>query len=241
MIKKIKLKNVPKHLAIIMDGNGRWAKKKNLNRIHGHIKGIKSLRAIVAAAMEYNIKYLTVYSFSSENWQRPKLEVDSLMHLLYEYLNSELPYLIKNKIRLNFIGNIEKLPDNSKKTLLNVIDETKMFDNLHLTLALSYGSREEILRATVSIVRDIRDNKIDIEHIDEDKFSTYLYTRDMPDPDFLIRTSGEQRISNFMLYQNAYTEIYFTKTLWPDFGRKEFIRALQNYENRVRRFGKTEV
>lgn len=239
MIKKIRLTNVPKHLAVIMDGNGRWAKKRNLNKIYGHIEGIKSLRTVVAVAMEYNIRYLTVYSFSSENWQRPRSEVDSLMHLLYEYLNSELPYLVKNKIRLNFIGNIEKLPDDSKKTLLNIIGKTEMFGNLHLTLALSYGSREEILTAVVRMAKDIKDDRINIDHITEDTFSSYLYTAGMPDPDFLIRTSGEQRISNFMLYQNAYTEIYFTKTLWPDFGRQELIRALQNYENRVRRFGKT--
>lgn len=239
MVKKINFKNIPNHLAIIMDGNGRWAKKRNLDRINGHIEGIKSLRAVTSAVMEYGIKYLTVYAFSSENWQRPKAEVNSLMLLLDEYLNIELPFLIKNKIRLNFIGNIERIPENSKKTLLRVIDKTKECDNLYLTLALSYGSREEILAAAVRMAKDMKNGKIKMEDADENLFSSYLYSKDMPNPDFLIRTSGEKRVSNFMLYQIAYAEIYFTKTLWPDFGRKELIRALKNYEKRVRRFGKT--
>ena len=239
MVKKINFKNIPNHLAIIMDGNGRWAKKRNLDRINGHIEGIKSLRAVTSAVMEYGIKYLTVYAFSSENWQRPKTEVNSLMLLLDEYLNIELPFLIKNKIRLNFIGNIERVPENPKKTLLRVIDKTKECDNLYLTLALSYGSREEILAAAVRMAKDMKNGKIKIEDADENLFSSYLYSKDMPNPDFLIRTSGEKRVSNFMLYQIAYAEIYFTKTLWPDFGRKELIRALKNYEKRVRRFGKT--
>ncbi|MDA8273532.1 MAG: isoprenyl transferase [Deltaproteobacteria bacterium] len=239
MVKKINFKNIPNHLAIIMDGNGRWAKKRNLDRINGHREGIKSLRAVVSAVMEYGIKYLTVYAFSSENWQRPKTEVNSLMFLLDEYLNIELPFLIKNKIRLNFIGNIERIPENSKKTLLRVIDKTKECDNLYLTLALSYGSREEILAAAVRMAKDMKNGKIKIKDADENLFSSYLYSKNMPDPDFLIRTSGEKRVSNFMLYQIAYAEIYFTKTLWPDFGRKELIRALKNYEKRVRRFGKT--
>ncbi len=239
MVKKINFKNIPNHLAIIMDGNGRWAKKRNLDRINGHREGIKSLRAVTSAVMEYGIKYLTVYAFSSENWQRPKTEVNSLMFLLGEYLNIELPFLIKNKIRLNFIGNIERIPENSKKTLLKVIDKTKECDNLYLTLALSYGSREEILAAAVRMAKDMKNGKIKIKDADENLFSSYLYSKNMPDPDFLIRTSGEKRVSNFMLYQIAYAEIYFTKTLWPDFGRKELIRALKNYEKRVRRFGKT--
>ncbi|MDA8052983.1 MAG: isoprenyl transferase [Deltaproteobacteria bacterium] len=239
MVKKINFKNIPNHLAIIMDGNGRWAKKRNLDRINGHIEGIKSLRAVTSAVMEYGIKYLTVYAFSSENWQRPKAEVNSLMLLLDEYLNIELPFLIKNKIRLNFIGNIERIPENSKKTLLRVIDKTKECGNLYLTLALSYGSREEILAAAVRMAKDMKNGKIKMEDADENLFSSYLYSKDMPNPDFLIRTSGEKRVSNFMLYQIAYAEIYFTKTLWPDFGRKELIRALKNYEKRVRRFGKT--
>lgn len=233
------LKNIPNHLAVIMDGNGRWAKKRNLDRIYGHIEGIKSLKSVIKGVIEHKIKYLTVYAFSSENWQRPAEEVDSLMQLLDEYIRLELPYLIKNKIRLNFIGNIERIPESSKKTLLRVIDKTKEYDNLYLTLALSYGSREEILAAAVRMAKDMKNGKIKIEDADENLFSSYLYSKDMPNPDFLIRTSGEKRVSNFMLYQIAYAEIYFTKTLWPDFGRKELIRALKNYEKRVRRFGKT--
>lgn len=241
MIKNTHFKNIPNHLAVIMDGNGRWAKNRNLDRIRGHIEGIKSLRTVVASAMDYGIKYLTVYAFSSENWQRPGEEVTSLMRLLDEYLNLELPYLLENNIRLNFIGNIGRLPENSKKTLLHVIDKTKKFDKLYFTLALSYGSREELLKAAVCMAKDFKDNKIRQEDIDDNMFQAYLYTKGMPDPDFLIRTGGEKRLSNFLLYQTAYAEIYFTKTLWPDFGRKELNRALQNYENRTRRFGKTEV
>ena len=232
-------KNVPGHIAVIMDGNGRWAKKRNLHRIQGHIEGIKSLKSIIKAVMAYNIKYLTVYAFSSENWQRPQDEVDSLMDLLYEYINSELPYLVKNKIRLNFIGNISKIPEHSRKSLQNAADKTGKFGRLNLTLALSYGAREEILNAASQIAKDFKNNKINIEDLDEDMFSSYLYTSGMPEPDLLIRTSGEERLSNFMLYQAAYTEVYFTKTLWPDFRKKNLDAALKNYEKRIRRFGKT--
>ncbi len=237
-------KNIPKHIAIIMDGNGRWAKKRNLHRIQGHVEGIKSLKAVVKAIIEYKIKYLTVYAFSSENWSRPPEEVDSLMSLLSEYIRIELPYLIKNEIRLNFIGNIDKIPENSKKSLLEAVNKTKNFERLRLTLALSYGSKEEILNAASKIAEDFKKNKIDIEEgagISGELFSSYLYTAGMPEPDFLIRTSGEKRLSNFMLYQIAYTEIYFTGTLWPDFRRKNLNAALKNYEKRIRRFGKTEV
>ncbi|MFW0883877.1 isoprenyl transferase [Candidatus Acidulodesulfobacterium sp. H_13] len=234
-------KNMPNHLAIIMDGNGRWAKKRGLDRIHGHIEGIKSLKTIIKAVMEYKIKYLTVYAFSSENWQRPESEVDSLMTLLDEYIRIELSYLIENKIRLGFIGNIVKIPEKSKKALLDAADRTKDFDSLFLTLALSYGSKEEILNAVSKTAEDLKQGKIASADINDNLFSSYLYTSGMPDPDMLIRTSGERRISNFMLYQIAYTEIYFTKTLWPDFRKKDLIRALQDYEKRIRRFGKTDI
>ncbi|MHB8232752.1 MAG: isoprenyl transferase [bacterium] len=234
-------KNIPNHIVVIMDGNGRWAKKRNLDRIYGHIEGIKSLKSVIKAVMEYKIKYLTVYAFSSENWQRPAEEVESLMDLLDEYIKLELPYLIKNKIRLNFIGNIDKIPEKSKSTLLEAINKTKNADGLNLTLALSYGSKEEIINAAANIAGDLKAGKIIFKNINDGLFSSYLYTAGVPDPDLLIRTSGEQRLSNFMLYQIAYTEIYFTKTLWPDFRRKNLIAALKNYEKRVRRFGKTEV
>jgi len=235
------LKNIPNHLAVIMDGNGRWAKKRNLDRIHGHIEGIKSLKSVIKGVIEYKIKYLTVYAFSSENWQRPAEEVNSLMHLLNEYIGLELPYLIKNKIRLNFIGNIDRIPEQSKSALLDAAEKTKNFEALNLTLALSYGSKEEILNAVSKIAEDLKEGRIDIKDINDGLFSSYLYTAGIPDPDFLIRTSGERRLSNFMLYQSAYTELYFTKTLWPDFRKKNLTDALKNYEKRVRKFGKTEI
>ncbi len=234
-------KNTPNHLAIIMDGNGRWAKKRGLDRIHGHIEGIKSLKTVIKVVMEYKIKYLTVYAFSSENWQRSESEVDSLMTLLDEYIRIELSYLIENKIRLGFIGNIAKIPEKPKKALLDAADRTKDFDSLFLTLALSYGSKEEILSAVSKTAEDLKQGKIASADINDSLFSSYLYTSGMPAPDMLIRTSGERRISNFMLYQIAYTEIYFTKTLWPDFRKKDLIRALQDYEKRIRRFGKTDI
>ena len=233
------LKNIPNHIAVIMDGNGRWAKKRNLDRIYGHIEGIKSLKSVIKGVIEYKIKYLTVYAFSSENWQRPAEEVDSLMRLLDEYVRLELPYLIKNKIRLNFIGNIGRIPEESKSALLEAVKKTKNFGELNLTLALSYGSKEEILSAVSKIAEDFKKGRINIEDINDGLFSSYLYTDGIPDPDFLIRTSGECRLSNFMLYQTAYTELYFTKTLWPDFRKKNLTAALKNYEKRIRKFGKT--
>ena len=232
-------KNLPRHIAVIMDGNGRWAKKRNLDRIYGHIEGIKSLKSVVEGVIEYNIKYITVYAFSSENWQRPENEVDSLMELLDEYIELELPYLIKNKIRLNFIGDIGRLPDKSKTAVSKAAEKTKNGGELTLTLALSYGSKEEILNAVSKIAEDVKKGAIEFTDINDKLFSSYLYTAGTPDPDLLIRTSGELRLSNFMLYQTAYAELYFTKTLWPDFRKKNLIAALKNYEKRIRRFGKT--
>ncbi len=234
-------KNIPNHLAVIMDGNGRWAKKRNLDRIYGHIEGIKSLKSVIKGVMHHKIRYLTVFAFSTENWQRPSEEVDSLMHLLNEYIDLELPYLIKNKIRLKFIGNIDNIPEHSKSAMLNAEEKTKNFNELIFSLALSYGSKEEILNAVCKIAEDVKKDVIDVKDINGDILSSYLYTAGIPDPDFLIRTSGEQRLSNFMLYQAAYAEIYFTKTLWPDFRKKNLNAALKNYEKRVRRFGKTEI
>ncbi len=241
MRSKISFHSIPAHLAIIMDGNGRWARKRNLERIEGHLRGIKSLRNVIKAAIDFNIKYLTVYAFSSENWRRPQAEVDSLMRLLEEYLKIELPFLVKKRIRLNFIGNIKKIPESSRRELLDVTERTKGFNGLFLTIALSYGSREEISIAASKIHNDIKNKKIGQKDIGEDLFSRYLFTSEIPDPDFLIRTGGEKRLSNFLLYQIAYTEIFFTKTMWPDFGRKELINALRDYEKRIRRFGKTEI
>ena len=232
-------KNLPGHIAIIMDGNGRWAQKKNLDRIYGHLEGIKSLKSVVKGVIDYKIKYLTAYAFSSENWQRPEEEVDYLMELLDQYIEIELPYLIKNEIRLNFIGNLEKLPEKSKTAVSRAIDKTKNGSKLTLTLAISYGSKEEILNAVIKIAEDVKKKSIELTDIDDGLFSNYLYTAGIPDPDLIIRTSGEERLSNFMLYQAAYAELYFTKTLWPDFRKKNLIAALKNYEKRSRRFGKT--
>lgn len=234
-------KNIPSHIAVIMDGNGRWAKKRNLARIYGHIEGIKSLKSVIKTAIKYKIKYLTVYAFSSENWQRPPEEVVSLMELLDEYIKIELPYLIKNKIELQFIGNIEKIPEKSKSTLLDAVQKTKNLGGLILTLALSYGSREEILNAVSKIAESIEKGDVKVKDISGEYFSSCLYTAGVPDPDLLIRTSGEYRLSNFLLYQTAYTELYFTRTLWPDFRGKNLVAAMKNYEKRIRRFGKTHI
>ncbi len=239
---KIIFDKLPRHVAIIMDGNGRWAEKRNLDRIEGHIRGIDSLRNILKSSLEFGIKYLTVFAFSSENWQRPKKEVDSLMHLLEQYISDELPMLIKNKINFNIIGNIEKVPYSAKKNVLNAIDKTSGYSDIFLSLALSYGGREEIINAAAKLALDFKQGKIkNLDSINEDIFSSYLYTKNIPDPDLLIRTGGEERISNFLLFQLAYTELYFTKTMWPDFGRKNLISALKNYEKRIRRFGKIKV
>ncbi len=234
-------KNIPSHIAVIMDGNGRWAKKRNLARIYGHIEGIKSLKSVIKTAIKYKIKYLTVYAFSSENWQRPPEEVVSLMELLDEYIKIELPYLIKNKIELQFIGNIEKIPEKSKSALLDAVQKTKNLGGLILTLALSYGSREEILNAVSKIAESIEKGDVKVKDISGEYFSSCLYTAGVPDPDLLIRTSGEYRLSNFLLYQTAYTELYFTRTLWPDFRGKNLVAAMKNYEKRIRRFGKTHI
>ena len=242
MKEKIIFDNLPRHLAIIMDGNGRWAEKKNLDRIEGHIKGIDSLRNILKSSLEFGIKYLTVFAFSSENWQRPKKEVDSLMHLLEQYILTELPMLIKNKINFRIIGNIEKIPYSAKKNILDAIDKTSGYSDIFLVLALSYGAREEIIDSAAKIASDFKEGKLkNLDSINDDTFSSYLYTKNIPDPDLLIRTGGEERISNFLLFQLAYTELYFTKTMWPDFSRKNLISALKNYEKRIRRFGKIKV
>ena len=242
MKEKIIFDNLPRHIAIIMDGNGRWAEKRNLDRIEGHIKGIDSLRNILKSSLEFGIKYLTVFAFSSENWQRPKKEVDSLMHLLEQYISTELPMLIKNKINFNIIGNIEKIPYSAKKNILDAIDKTSGYSDIFLVLALSYGAREEIIDSAAKIASDFKEGKLkNLDSINDDTFSSYLYTKNIPDPDLLIRTGGEERISNFLLFQLAYTELYFTKTMWPDFSRKNLISALKNYEKRIRRFGKIKV
>ena len=230
---------LPRHIAIIMDGNGRWAKNKNLNRISGHIKGVNAVREIVTACRELGIKVLTLYAFSIENWRRPKEEVTALMGLLKEYLLKEAEEMIQNNIRLSAIGRLEDLPVDVHNTLKETIRMTEQCNGMILNLALSYGGRSEILHAIQGILSDFQKGKVKPEEINLQRFSQYLWTRGIPDPDLLIRTSGEFRISNFLLWQIAYTELYVTETLWPDFDRKELLKAIADYQSRERRFGLT--
>lgn len=230
---------LPKHLAIIMDGNGRWAKQKGLFRSIGHENGTKAVREIVEGSAEIGIPFLTLYAFSTENWNRPKLEVQLLMKLLVSSLKKEIKTLQDNNIKLNAIGNLDALPKKAHKELLDVIDKTKDNKRMTLTLALSYGSREEITKTIKEISLKVKNNLISPQDIDETVINNHLYTQNLPDVDLLIRTSGEQRISNFLLWQIAYAELYFTETLWPDYTKNHLFEAILNYQNRERRFGKT--
>lgn len=236
---KIHTDSLPKHIAIIMDGNGRWAKQKGLIRTIGHENGTKSVRETVEACAELGIENLTLYAFSTENWNRPKLEVQTLMKLLVSSLKKEIKTLQKNNIKLNAIGNLEELPKKAHKELLEVIEKTKSNNRMCLTLALSYGSREELINTIKKISLKVKNNIISPENIDESVINEHLYTQNLPDVDLLIRTSGEQRISNFLLWQIAYAELYFTEVLWPDFTKKDLHEAIIEYQKRERRFGKT--
>jgi undecaprenyl diphosphate synthase len=236
---KIESEFLPKHVAIIMDGNGRWAKKQGFKRVFGHNKGVNSVRQVVEAATELGIEVLTLFAFSTENWKRPKYEVDTLMTLLVSSLKKEMKTLQKNGIKLQTIGNIEKLPARAKKQLKDAIKDTENNKNLTLNLALNYGAREELVNATKCISKKIVNNELKIEEIDEKIINSHLYTFTLPVVDFLIRTSGEKRISNFLLWQIAYAELYFTDVLWPDFNKEDFYEAILNYQSRERRFGKT--
>ncbi len=229
---------IPNHVAIIMDGNRRWAKKKNLPVAMGHREGVKRIMEIVETAADVGINYLTVYAFSTENWGREKNEVDCLMSLLIEFLKKELNRIIKNNIKLNLIGRIEDLPNNVREEVKSAIDATKDNKRFNLNIALSYGGRDEIVTAVKNIVKDVENNEINIDNLNEENFKNYLFTKNSTDPDFLIRTSGEVRISNFLLYQLAYTEFYFTDVLWPDFKETELFEAILEYQKRNRRFGK---
>ena len=229
---------LPSHVAIIMDGNGRWAKKRLLNRIQGHEKGADAVRTIVRTCREIGIPNLTLYAFSTENWQRPQIEVEALMTLLIKFLDSEQNEMMENNIRLDAIGQIERLPEKVKAALRNTMSLTSKNDGMRLILALSYGGRAEIVRMAQKIARGAKDGQINPESITPELVSQYLYTQDIPDPDLLIRTSGEMRISNFLLWQIAYTELYITPTLWPDFGKQEFLQILKDYQRRERRFGR---
>jgi undecaprenyl diphosphate synthase len=236
---KINIPQLPKHIAIIMDGNGRWAKEKGEDRLFGHLHGVESVRNIVEGAAELGIQYLTLYAFSTENWDRPEYEVNGLMELLVETIRKEVPTLNKNNIRLHVIGDIDMLPVSAKKELDEAIRETGTNTGLNLIMALSYSSRWEINNAITKIAQAVKQNKLQPEDINTETVQQYLCTSQFPDPELMIRTSGEYRISNFLLYQLAYAELYFTNTLWPDFRKENLYEAILDYQGRERRFGKT--
>lgn len=227
----------PTHVAIIMDGNGRWAKKRGLPRVAGHKKGMDVVKETVKMAIKCHVKILTLYAFSTENWKRPKAEVDFLMRLPNEFLDVFLPDLIKNNVCIDTIGNTNILPEHTQKAIAYAKEKTKQNNGLLLNFAINYGSRNEIIEATKSIMNDIKAEKISPENIDENIFSEYLYTNNLSDPDLLIRTSGEQRLSNFLLWQLAYTEFWFTDVYWPDFSGELFKQAIDDYKQRQRRYG----
>ncbi|MHB1106573.1 MAG: isoprenyl transferase [Lutibacter sp.] len=236
---QINADNLPNHIAIIMDGNGRWAEMKGKPRVYGHKNGVTSVKEVIEGCREIGVNYLTLYAFSTENWNRPKMEVRTLMALLVSSLRKELNTLVKNNIKLNTIGNIENLPEKAQVELAEVVEKTKNNTSLTLTLALSYGSREEIVNVIRNISKKVVNNQIELEEINENIINNHLYTFSLPDVDLLIRTSGEKRISNFLLWQIAYAELYFTDTLWPDFRKENLFNAIIDYQQRERRFGKT--
>ena len=236
---KIDFERLPRHIAIIMDGNGRWAKDRGEDRLFGHFNGVESVRNIVEGCAELGIEYLTLYAFSTENWDRPQDEVSGLMELLIDTIRQEVPTLNKNNIRLHVIGNFEMLPSSAKKELNDAVAETKNNSGLNLVMALSYSSRWELAEAVKKIAHDVNQNKLLPENITQETLQKYLSTAQFPDPELMIRTSGEFRISNFLLYQLAYSELYFTDTLWPDFRKENLYEAIIDYQHRERRFGKT--
>lgn len=235
---KILVQPVPKHIAIIMDGNGRWARGKTLPRIAGHREGVNSVREITRVCGEIGVQHLTLYTFSIENWKRPAAEVSALMTLLLRTINKEVKGLHKNNVKFNIIGDLEKLPVSTKNSLQKGADLTAKNTGLNLSLALNYGSRQEIIEAVQKIVIKVKNGSLNSDEINENIFSDYLYTKGIPDPDLMIRTSGESRLSNFLLWQSAYTEIYMTDTFWPEFREKELMKAVKDYQSRERRFGK---
>ena len=239
LIDQIDLKKLPDHIAMIMDGNGRWAKKQGLFRSKGHESGTKAVKEVVEGCAKIGVPFLTLYAFSTENWKRPKMEVNALMSLLISSLKKELSDFQKNNVKVNAIGDIESLPKKAQKVLSEVIETTKTNTKIILTFALSYGSREEIVNTIKNISKKVVNNQLQIEEIDENVINNHLYTFNLPDVDLMIRTSGEHRISNFLLWQMAYAELYFTNILWPDFRRSDFFDAIIEYQNRERRFGKT--
>lgn len=236
-ISLLKEQPLPKHIAIIMDGNGRWAKSRGLPRAIGHRAGADMLRRIIKETIRIGIPYLTVYAFSTENWKRPQDEVNALMELLVEYVNKELSKLNKNGVRINLLGNKDRLPEEARLQIERAVKETKENDVLQLQIALNYGGRAEIVDAVKALLRDISENKVIIEEINEDLFSKYLYTGGIPDPDLIIRPSGELRLSNFLPWQSAYSELWFANVFWPDFSEEHYRRAIYDYQLRNRRYG----
>lgn len=236
-IQKLKSREIPEHVAIIMDGNGRWAKKRSLPRVAGHHEGMKVIRKIAIFASDLGIKTLTLYAFSTENWKRPKSEVDYLMKLPEEFLDVYLPELIEKNVQVHMIGERDKIPPHTLRAVNHAIEQTKHNDGLLLNFALNYGSRSEILLAIRKIISEIKEGKLNEEDLNEELLSSYLMTKNLKDPDLLIRTSGEIRLSNFMLWQMAYTEFWFTDCLWPDFNEEYFLEAIEQYQKRSRRYG----
>jgi undecaprenyl diphosphate synthase len=236
---QINTQKLPSHIAVIMDGNGRWARQRGLDRVFGHQQGVNAVRNVIEAAAELGVSYLTLYAFSTENWGRPDEEVSALMGIMIQSLNKETDTLIKNNIRMMTIGDVDRLADDVKERLYETINLTSTCTGLNLIIALSYSSRWEIAEAARKLAIDVKKGIVDIDSVDEEKFEKYLTTAGIPDPDLMIRTSGEMRISNFLLWQIAYTELYITEVLWPDFGKDDLYKAVINYQSRERRFGKT--
>ncbi len=231
--------NLPQHIAIIMDGNGRWAKRHSKPRVWGHKNGVKAVRAVTEACAEIGVKYLTLYAFSKENWKRPEVEVNTLMRLFVNTVGSELKTLLKNNIRLKAIGDLDSLPKDTRRALLEAIDRTRSNSRMTLVLALSYSSRWEITQSSKRIAQAVQEGRLSVDEITEETFADHLSTQEIPDPELLIRTSGEYRISNFLMWQISYAELVFSETLWPDFGKEDLYQAIATYQGRERRFGMT--
>lgn len=239
LLREIDMTRLPRHVAMIMDGNGRWAKNRGRNRSDGHTEGVGSVRRVTELSSDLGIKYLTLYAFSTENWNRPQEEVDLLMHLIGWAIERELPDLLRNNVSIRLLGDIDRIPDEPRARLIAARDATARCTGLQLNMCLSYSGRWELTEAMRSIAEDVAEGHLNPDRIDEDLISSRLTTGEIPDPDLLIRTGGEQRISNYLLWQNAYSELYFTPTLWPDFDKAEYAKAIIDYQNRERRFGKT--
>lgn len=229
--------SIPSHIAIIMDGNGRWAKKLNKTRSFGHDQGVKTVIDIVEHSRQLDVRYLTLYAFSTENWKRPKIEVNFIMKLVIKYIDQELNHLVENGVRVNVLGDYKSLNEPTRRAIEKAIEKTKGNDDMVLNIGLNYGGRDEIIRATRKLALEVKEGKISVDDIDDRSFKSHLYTKDQPDPDLLIRTGSEQRLSNFLTYQSVYSELYFTDTLWPEFTRSDLNIAINTFQSRQRRYG----